>query len=310
MIDWRTPTLADLPEMRRLIGISGAGASDTSAVNIYLLREKYNIKISFENGMLFRLYTGTRLAGRIGVTFPLGDGDASAALDRLAESAKAHGKPLRFIFLTEEQRDIVSAHFPGMEFETDEGNWDYTYTAAHLAELKGKENEKKRNRVNRFGREYPDREIRFYEKENPAFFTRDMISVEERWFSSQYERVDSAFVERLEIYEACREWEKLGLLGAVVYVDGIPAAMTIASEISPGKYDIHFEKCYGDYAQAGGFAVINKCFAEHLVNEHGAEWINREEDIGLEGLRRAKSAYRPDKMLVKYHTKGERTDAE
>ena len=304
MINWRSPTLGDMNEIKRLVGATEADGSDACPVNIYLLREKYNIKVSMEDGFLFRLYTGTRMAGRNGVTFPLGSGDINAALEKLAVSAKEHGKPLSFIFLTEEQRDIVAAKFPEMQFDTDEGNSDYTYTADHLAELRGKDNEKKRNRVNRFGREYPDWEIRFSDGDNPTFFTRDMISVEERWFASQAERVDSAFVERLEIYEACRDWDRLGLLGAVIYAENTPAAMTIASEISAGKFDIHFEKSYGDYAQAGGFAAINKHFAKYLVEKHNAQWINREEDIGLEGLRRAKMAYRPDKMLVKYHTKG------
>ena len=304
MLDWRTPTINDLPELRRAAAESAARGSDTSAVNIFLLREKYNICVAFAEGFVFRLYTGTRLPGRCGVTFPLGSGDIGAALDTLAESAKARGRKLCFIFLTEEQRAVVSAHFPDMKFGTDEGNSDYTYTAEHLATLTGKENEKKRNRVNRFLRAYPDMKIRFSEGENPTFFTRDMISVEERWFSQQAERVDSMFVERLEIYEACRDWENLGLIGAVIYDGEVPAAMTIASEISPGHFDIHFEKCWGDYAQAGGFAAINKLFAAHLAERYGAQWINREEDIGLEGLRRAKSAYRPDLMLVKYHTTG------
>ncbi|MCR4780095.1 MAG: phosphatidylglycerol lysyltransferase domain-containing protein [Ruminiclostridium sp.] len=304
MLDWRTPTPGDIPEMRRLAGKAGARGSDASAVNIYLLREKYNIKAALIGGFLFRLYTGTRLPGRCGVTFPLGCGDIGAALDLLAEDCRERGKPLCFIFLTEEQRDIVAAHFPDMRFGTDEGNSDYTYTAKHLAELTGKENEKKRNRVNRFTRLYPDMKLVFSEDTDPLSFTRDMISVAERWFDEQAERVDSMFVERLEIYEACRCWTETGLLGAVLYADEIPAAMTIASEISPGNYDIHFEKCWGEYAKAGGFAAINKLFAAHLAEKHGALWINREEDIGLEGLRRAKSAYRPDKMLVKYHTLG------
>ncbi len=308
MLDWRTPTINDTAEMRRLAGIAGACGSDACPVNIFLLREKYNIRIAMKDGFLFRLYTGTRMPGRIGVTFPLGDGDITAAFRDISESAVRDGKPLRFIFLTEEQRDIVACHFPDMQFETDEGNSDYTYTAEHLALLRGKDNEKKRNRVNRFKRAYPDFEIRFSEGQNPTFFTRDMISVEERWFEAQPERIDSTFVERLEIYEACREWDRLGLLGAVIYADDTPVAMTIASEISPGHFDIHFEKSYGDYAQAGGFAAINQIFAEYLAEKHGALWINREEDIGLEGLRKAKMAYRPDKMLVKYHTKGEPHD--
>ncbi len=303
MLEWRTPTIADVPEMKKLIGSSGAMGSDACAANIFLLREKYNIKIAFCEGALLRLYTGTRLPGRRGVTFPLG-GDTGKALDMLEKDAAERGKRPCFIFLTEEQRDILAARYPDMRFETSDGNSDYTYTAKHLAELSGKENEKKRNRVNRFERQYPDRTVKFSDTDIPTFFTRDMISVEERWFAAQSERVDSTFVERLEIYEACRYWEELGLLGAVIYADEIPVAMTVASEISPGCYDIHFEKCYGDYAQAGGFAAINRYFAEYLAAKHGALWINREEDIGLEGLRKAKMAYRPDKMLIKYHTAG------
>ena len=111
-----------------------------------------------------------------------------------------------------------------------------------------------------------------------------------------------AFVERDEIFEVCRNWKDLGLIGAVVYTgDDEPVAMSIASRISEGCYDIHFEKCYGEYARNGGFAYINRMFAKHLATEYDAKWINREEDIGIEGLRRAKMSYNPDLLLDKYH---------
>ncbi len=304
MIDWRVPTLEDVQKMRQLSEEAGVMGSDANAVNIYLLREKYNIKIAYVAGALVRLYTGTRLEGRGGITFPLG-GDTDKALQILEEDCIEREKPARFIFLTEEQRGIVSRHYPDMVFDTAEGNSDYTYTAEHLALLKGKENEKKRNRVSRFKRLYPDMEIRFAGDDPDAALLEDMVCVEERWFALQSERLDSSFLERIEIYEACRLWSELGLLGAVIYVGEVPVAMTMASKTSAGVYDIHFEKCYGDYAQAGGFAAINKLFAEHLLEEHEASWINREEDIGLEGLRRAKMAYRPDLMLEKYHSRKE-----
>ena len=304
MIDWRVPALEDVRKMRQLSEEAGVMGSDANAVNIYLLREKYNIKIAYVAGALVRLYTGTRLEGRGGITFPLG-GDTDKALQILEEDCAERAKPARFIFLTEEQRDIVSRSYSDMIFDTAEGNSDYTYTAEHLALLKGKDNEKKRNRVSRFKRVYPDMEIRFAEADPDASLLEDMVCVEERWFALQSERLDSSFLERIEIYEACKLWRELGLSGAVIYVGGVPVAMTMASKTSEGVYDIHFEKCYGDYAQAGGFAVINRLFAEHLLEKHGARWINREEDIGLEGLRRAKMAYRPDLMLEKYHTRKE-----
>ena len=305
MIDWKTPELSDIPAMQRAAEEARAMGSDANAANIFLLREKYNIKIAFAAGALVRLYTGTRLEGRGGITFPLG-GNTEKALEILESDCAEREKPERFIFLTDEQRDIAAAHYPAMVFDTADGNSDYTYTAEHLSLLKGKENEKKRNRVSRFKREYPDMEIRFSDDE-PAGVLKDtlpsdMICVEEKWFALQEERPDSSFLERIEIYEACKYWDELGLLGAVIYVADKPVAMTMASKTSEGVYDIHFEKCYGEYAQAGGFAAINKLFAEHLVEKYGAQWINREEDIGLEGLRRAKMAYRPDMMLEKYHT--------
>jgi hypothetical protein len=76
--------------------------------------------------------------------------------------------------------------------------------------------------------------------------------------------------------------------------------MTLASEIAPGAWDIHFEKVIDEYAVNGGYAIINKLFAERLVAA-GARLINREEDINIEGLRKAKLSYYPQTILDKTH---------
>ena len=76
--------------------------------------------------------------------------------------------------------------------------------------------------------------------------------------------------------------------------------MTMASEIAPGAWDIHFEKVIDEYAVNGGYAIINKLFAERLVAA-GAKFINREEDINIEGLRKAKLSYYPQTILDKCH---------
>ena len=76
--------------------------------------------------------------------------------------------------------------------------------------------------------------------------------------------------------------------------------MTLASEITPGVWDIHFEKVIGEYAVNGGYAIINRLFAESLVAV-GAKLINREEDINIEGLRKAKLSYYPQTILDKTH---------
>jgi hypothetical protein len=189
MLNWKVPTLEDIPEMKRLIFASGSMGSDSCAANIYLLREKYNIKIAITDEALFRLYTGKGLPGRDGIAFPLGS-DPEKAVDILLQDRQERGLPASFVFLSDKQREIVSSHCPGMIFDTSEGNSDYTYMAQHLAQLSGRKNVKKRNRVNHFCREFPEHEIRFVESDDPSEFLMDMIEVEERWFALQEERPD------------------------------------------------------------------------------------------------------------------------
>lgn len=304
MLEWKRPQIEDVEKMRQIIYPTGVQGSDASATNIFLLKEKYNIRIAIQDGFLFRSYTGTRLPGRNGVAFPMGSGDVERAVRLLEEDRRERGLPLQYIFLTEKEQIWLRKHRPGMICdEIDAGNTDYLYTAEHLGLLAGKSNHKKKNRVQHFMKAYPDISVQFMDSENFYTFTKDVIAVEEEWFSSQEERIDSSFVERLEIYDACKYFLELNLLGAVLYHGETPVAMSLASEISKGTFDIHFEKCFGDYARAGGFAAINQIFAKYLLEHCEATWMNREEDIGLAGLRRAKLSYHPDLMLEKFHTK-------
>ncbi len=301
MLNWRTPEAGDIELIKKYTDEAKMISSDSSPVNIYLLREKYNIKIAEAEGFLFRKYTGEAIAGRSGIAFPMGEGDIGRAIELARADRAEKGLPLKLIYLTREQCAMIKASGYEPEFLTDRGNSDYLYTAEHLSELAGRDNHKKKNRAKRFERLYPDC-VTECRSEYDEKFCRDILYVEEMWFMGQEERPDSAFLERQEIYEACSAWNELGLTGAVIYTpERLPVAMSIASRISEGYFDVHFEKCYADYAQAGGFAYINRSFVKHLIAEHDAKWINREEDIGLEGLRRAKMSYNPDLLLDKYH---------
>lgn len=126
--------------------------------------------------------------------------------------------------------------------------------------------------------------------------------MENEWLSGQKEKTEAFLDEKELIHEAILHWDDLFLTGGVIYVSDIPIAMTIASEISPGIFDILFEKSFGNYAQMGGFSAINNFFADHLLTSHHASWINREDDAGIPGLRRAKMDYHPDILLKKYET--------
>lgn len=122
-----------------------------------------------------------------------------------------------------------------------------------------------------------------------------------RWLQEHQSTPNQALAtERKSILQALNLWDELELEGMLIMESGEPAAMTVASQISEGVYDIHFEKSYGEYAEFGGFAAINQIFSEYLLNGKNAVWINREEDLGSPGLRKAKLSYHPDLILKKY----------
>ena len=318
MIEFEAPELSDRVAVANAVADSGYTGSDASFANIFLLRQKYGTQIAMQEGFLFRYYNGQ--GSRRGYAFPLGEGDAGAAIALIAEDARESGRPLEFCLVDEPRAQILRENFDTLHFEENRGDSDYIYFAEGLASLAGNQYKKKRNHVSRFNRTYSDYEIRPL---TPSNFD-DALAVEKSWLKVESlgesgdsdcectcECREAAWAERSEdeksrhaeycaIVEALENFDVLGMKGAVLYVGGVPAGMTMASEIAPGAWDIHFEKVIDEYAVNGGYAIINKLFAERLVAA-GAKFINREEDINIEGLRKAKLSYYPQTILDKCH---------
>jgi len=318
MIEFKAPELSDRVAVANAVADSGYTGSDASFANIFLLRKKYGTQIALQDGFLFRYYNGQ--GSRRGYAFPLGEGDAGAAIALIAEDARESGRPLEFCLVDEPRAQILRENFDTLYFEENRGDSDYIYFAEGLATLAGNQYRKKRNHISRFNRTYSDYEIRPL---TPSNFD-DALAVEKSWLKVESlgesgdsdcectcECREAAWAERSEdeksrmaeycaIVEALENFDKLGLNGAVLYVEGKPVGMTMASEIVPGAWDIHFEKVIDEYAENGGYAIINKLFAERLVAA-GAKFINREEDINIEGLRKAKLSYYPQTILDKMH---------
>lgn len=327
MIEFKAPELSDRVAVANAVADSGYTGSDASFANIFLLRQKYGTQIALQDGFLFRYYNG--VGSRRGYAFPLGEGDVSAAIALIVEDAHKSGRPLEFCLVDEPRAQILREYFktagsngaePLLHFTENRGDSDYIYSAEGLATLAGNQYRKKRNHISRFNRTYLDYEIRPL---TPSNFD-DALAVEKSWLKVESlgesgdsdcectcECREAAWAERSEdeksrmaeycaIVEALENFDALGIKGAVLYVGGVPAGMTMASEIAPGAWDIHFEKVIDEYAVNGGYAIINKLFAECLVAA-GAKFINREEDINIEGLRKAKLSYYPQTILDKSH---------
>ena len=293
MLEWSIPEAEDEDWINSCIAVSGTMASDASFANIYLLRNKYSTKISRYKDFIIRKYSGK--GARCGYTFPLGKGDVAKALAEIEKDAKECGERLQFAFVTEEQKEVLENAMPARFcYSSDAGDSDYIYLRSELASLSGKAFHKKKNHFSKFVRTYPD--YKYYEI--GACNIYDAQKVADAWYYEHLQDEDaSQLAEYKAIKEALENVEELGLIGGIIYVNDSPCAMTIASKINENTVDVHFEKAVGEYALNGGYAAINKLFSEKL---DGVTWLNREEDIGIEGLRKAKLSYRPKIMLKKY----------
>jgi hypothetical protein len=318
MLPFRPPEISDRIAVTNAVAEADYMGSDASFANIYLLRKKYGTQIALQEGFLFRYYNGQ--GSRRGYAFPLGTDDPRAALTLIAQDAAESGRPLEFCLVDEPRAQILREFFGGKSaaeeilFAENRGDSDYLYSAESLANLPGTTYRKKRNHISRFSRTYANFELREITSENVT----DALQVEKLWMNNgaaaepcepsreceeaawaeRSEDEKSRFAEYCAIQESLQHFDALGMKGAILYVEGKPVGMTMASQIISGVWDIHFEKVIDEYANDGGYAVINKMFAATLS---GARLINREEDIGIEGLRKAKLSYYPLTILDKIH---------
>jgi len=176
----------------------------------------------------------------------------------------------------------------GVVFTEDRDNFDYLYYRKDLAELSGKKYHKKKNHVNHFKNTYPDHEQKPVSKETiPA-----ANEILDKWRQNSLQDGDyKASKEALDLFDV------LALKGTVFFVSGNPAAYCLGESIARGRmFAIHFEKAIDEYK--GIYQFMNQSFAESLPRFFTL--INREQDLGNEGLRQAKMTYRPCGFVQKY----------
>ena len=171
--------------------------------------------------------------------------------------------------------------------------WDYVYARESLATLKGKKLHGKRNHINKFLSKYPDYE---YRKLDPSM-TADCIALYDQWLTEKDdETTESLQNEKLSVELALNNMDALGLTGGTIYIGGKLCAFTVGERLHPHMQLIHIEKADTNYE--GIFPMINQQYVLHECD--AVELINREEDMGIEGMRKAKRSYHPLKMIEKH----------
>lgn len=300
-LEWRTPSVADFNLLSEACFTNGVMSCVDSSVNIILFREKYKTKICQVDGIILRKYHARRdTQNDIPVNsamygFPLGSGDYKKAIELLLEDAKNDNSPAVFPFLAEINKIYLQENFPNrFEFTERRDDADYLYLSENLGNLPGRKFHKKKNHIAQFMKKYPNAEYRQMTKENLS----DARIVENAWNeANDGNKNESTRHEHNIIDEALKEFETLNLCGGILYVENKPVAMTIASAMSASVLDVYFEKVIPGFDRDGGYAVINNLFSKSMMQY---KYLNREEDLGIEGLRKAKLSYQPDIILTKW----------
>ena len=236
--------------------------------------------------------------GRSVYPYPLGTGDKKAALEAILADSRQRGIPCRITGMTEADRQELEDLFPGkFTVRPARDSFDYVYTVDALADLKGKKLQKKRNHVNRFRTEHPDYRVEPICCENVARI-QHMVN---DWYVSRKlsDPEGDYFLESLAMAKAFRHYDALNMEGIALLEGDRVLAVTMGSLMAPDMMDVHFEKAVEDVP--GAYNTVNAEFARHIrLKFPEVRFLNREDDVGLEGLRTAKLSYLPDHMIEKY----------
>lgn len=230
--------------------------------------------------------------------FPLQGADLKPTLDAIIHDAKTRDIPCRLTSLSQGDCDLLEQLYPGQfRFHTDRDSFDYVYAIEDLAELKGRKYQRKRNHINRFRQNYPGYTLEPLTDEN----TVDAVMLLQKWYADR-ELADPTgdfHMERSAIFRALRDRKILDMEGLLLKHNGRTLAITMGSPLDETTFDVQFEKALEE--ADGAYPAINQAFAQYLHAKYPELlWLNREDDLGLEGLRKAKLSYLPHHMVEKY----------
>lgn len=258
--------------------------SDYAFANLYGWAEHYGLTWRFAHGLV---WIRQSLPEEI-CWAPVGDW---ATVDWAGLSCLAG--PKRFTRVPEALLGIWEQAFAGrIRSQEARDHFDYVYAAKELVELKGNKFHKKKNLLHQF-----EKSNIFEYTPMQADCVEEVLDMQAEWHGWQEHTSEALVAENHVISRVLKNFDRLGsLAGGTIRVDGKVVAYTVGECLSTDTLVIHFEK--GDTRFKGIYQAINKHFL--AAQEDRFEFVNREQDLGDEGLRKAKMSYNPVSFMKKY----------
>lgn len=302
MIELQNITLDKKEVLERYLSHRRNGAAELSFANLYMWRKSFDMQYAIINGVLcFSAIYSPK--GHRCFSFPVGFNDINGeekeiqpVLDEVEEYFKDKCEETALRFCSSEDIERLDKEFPNVfDIYEDRDSFDYVYKTEDLIKLSGKKYHSKKNHINKFRKLYPD----FKYCSLTSADTEECLSLFKKWRSNKEQETQGLDDEYIAIKDLMRNLEEFKATAAGIRVDNKLIAFSCGEVLDDKTVLIHLEHADNDYE--GAFTVMNQQFLENQWQEY--EYVNREEDMGIPGMRRAKESYRPVTMIKKYIAK-------
>ena len=289
MLEFHPVSLADREPIRQKLAAEPRQGCEYAFGNIFSYSAKYPIFVAETGGCFL---TKCVVKDTDYYCFPVG-GDKEVAVREMIETIEQSGRKYEVYGMTAADAAILEAAFPGrFPIAPERDSFDYVYLREDLVSLAGKKYQSKRNHIAFFTRNYRWS----YERITPVTIP-ECIAMSEQWLENNKNEFHDDLVEELAmIRKAFANFEALGLVGGLLRVDGQVVAYTMGEPVTDEMFCIHIEKAFADVR--GAYPMINQTFVREELSAY--RYINREDDVGHDNLRRAKLSYHPAFFVEKY----------
>lgn len=286
-LNFKRVVLEDKQLMESYIKKQSSRNCSVCFANIYLWEPHYKVKYAIVEDMLVFITSDENPS----FSYPIGGDNVKQAIDAIMVYCKENSIEFKMYGVTEEQFSVIQQLYPGefqIEYNRDEAN--YVYETEKLIKLSGKKYHGKKNHINKFLKTHADWKYEDITDEN----LEECLEMAYAW-----RKENDCDADELKSAEFCvtlnalRKLKELDLTGGLIRAEGKVVAITVGESLTKDTYVIHIEKAYANVD--GAYPLINREFLAH----HAADftYVNREEDTGAEGLRKAKLSYKPIFMV-------------
>ncbi len=290
MLSFRSVEITDKDSIQPFFDRAQFQGSEYCFGNFYCWKKIYDHKWAVQDGFLF-LQSAFETPSFL---YPLGEGDIEKALHSLLKYTHEQGFPLMFHSVPAVKKDELEKLMPGLfHVEEQRDFFDYIYNAEDLMSLKGKKLHAKRNFVNRFMLQNPDWSFEELTADNMDECRRMSAA----WCAENDCLHDlEKNSEMCAVRRALDHFDELGYVGGLLRAGGEVVAFSFGEKLTDDTMIVHVEKAMSK--ASGAYQMINREFAKRFAG--GYRYISREDDAGVEGLRKAKLSYQPAYLWTKY----------